>query len=86
MQGDEDGYARTYIVFPGYVYGTPSGPLYEAGIAKPTTILVPWLTDTCVRRGRAGTLNGGKTAWASVHVHDSACLLNLQPYSMRGRG
>ncbi|RPD68444.1 NAD-P-binding protein [Lentinus tigrinus ALCF2SS1-7] len=72
VQADEDGYARTYIVVPGYVYGAPSGPLYDAGIAKKTTILLPWLADVFARRGRAGVLNGGKNAWANVHVHDNA--------------
>ncbi|KAI0682657.1 hypothetical protein C8T65DRAFT_596423, partial [Cerioporus squamosus] len=72
VRADEDGYARTYIVVPGYVYGTPSGPLYDAGIAKKTTILLPWLADVFARRGRAGVLGGGKNAWANVHVHDNA--------------
>ncbi len=62
---------------PGYVYGTPSGPLYDAGIAKKTTILMPWLADVFVRRGRAGVLGGGKNAWANVHVQDSTSLQHL---------
>ncbi len=74
VKADEDGYARTYIIKPGYVYGTPSGPLYDAGIAKKTTIMLPWLADVFARRGRAGVLGGGKNVWASVHVHDSTCL------------
>ncbi|TFK78447.1 NAD-P-binding protein [Polyporus arcularius HHB13444] len=74
VKADEDGYARTYIIKPGYVYGTPSGPLYDAGIAKKTTIMLPWLADVFARRGRAGVLGGGKNVWACVHVHDNAGL------------
>ncbi|KAI0682662.1 NAD(P)-binding protein [Cerioporus squamosus] len=72
VKADEDGYARTYVVLPGYVYGTPSGPLYDASIAKKTTIMLPWFADVFARRGRAGVLGGGKNAWATVHVHDNA--------------
>ncbi len=72
---DSDGYATTYILLPGIIYGRPTGPLFDgpAPIARGTMSQIPWLAGPFVQRGRAAVNVVGKGAgrWPNVHVDDS---------------
>ncbi|RDX57050.1 NAD-P-binding protein, partial [Lentinus brumalis] len=74
---DTEGYARTYIVAPGIIYGFPSGPLFEAGVAKRNMNQVSWYAEAFLARGRAGVVGKGACIWADVHIDDTAELLYL---------
>ncbi|KZT66771.1 NAD(P)-binding protein [Daedalea quercina L-15889] len=69
---DEQGYARTYIVIPGIVYGIARGPVFEAGISKPISINIPGLIKASLDRKRSGMVGPGKAVWPYVHIDDVA--------------
>ena len=81
ISGDTDGYALSYLVFPGAIFGTASGPLFDAGISKPHSIVIPWLADAFLKRGRAGVVGSGANLWPDVHIEDSKSSIALQPSS-----
>ena len=66
------GYARTYIITPGLVYGLASGTVFDAGIAKQTSIQIPSLIRAALDRKRSGMIGHGKAVWPNVHVDDGA--------------
>lgn len=71
ISGDTEGYARSYLVFPGLIFGTATGPLYDAGISKTTSIAIPLMADAFYKRGRAGIVATGASIWPNVHIDDS---------------
>ncbi|KAI0701878.1 NAD-P-binding protein [Cerioporus squamosus] len=77
IAADTEGYARTYIVAPGIIYGFPSGPLFEAGVAKRNMDQVSWYAKAFLARRRAGVVGKGACIWADVHIDDTAELLYL---------
>lgn len=76
---DAEGYVRASIVVPSQVYGTASGPLFDAGISKRTSIALPLLAEAFAKRGRAGIVGAGKTVWQHVHWEDSTSLCSSSP-------
>ena len=74
ISADTDGYARTYLVFPGVIYGLGHGPLYDAGISNRHSISVPWFGRAFLKRGRAGVVGKGACIWPNVHIDDSEYL------------
>ncbi|TFK78737.1 NAD(P)-binding protein [Polyporus arcularius HHB13444] len=73
-KADSEGYVRTYLVLPSAVVGYGEGPLYEAGISKRPSVLVPLLAEIAAKRGRPGVMGSGKNIWAIIHVEDNADL------------
>lgn len=74
LAADEEGYARTYIVVPSVIYGLAAGPLFDAKIANPHSVMVPALITSSIDRGRAGYVGEGKNFWPHVHIQDTADL------------
>jgi nucleoside-diphosphate-sugar epimerase len=72
LAADEEGYVRTYIVVPSVIYGLASGPLFDAKIANPHSVMVPALITSSIDRGRAGFVGEGKNFWPHVHIQDTA--------------
>ncbi|KAI0661779.1 NAD-P-binding protein [Cubamyces menziesii] len=70
----EGGYARTHIVMPSVVYGVATGPLVDAGVTNPHTIIVPIFVRGALRRGSVGVLDKGASRWGNVHIDDLADL------------
>ena len=70
---DADGYATTYIVLPGIIYGRPTGPLFDgpAPISRGTMMQIPWLAGPFVKRGRPAVVGKGAGRWPNVHIDDS---------------
>ncbi|KAI0331859.1 NAD-P-binding protein [Cubamyces sp. BRFM 1775] len=70
----EDRYARTHIVMPSVVYGVAKGPLVDAGVMNPHTIIVPIFVRGALKRGNVGVMGKGITRWGNVHIDDLADL------------
>ncbi|PIL35406.1 hypothetical protein GSI_02132 [Ganoderma sinense ZZ0214-1] len=71
---DADGYATTYVVLPGIIWGRPAGPLFDgpAPIARGSMVQIPWLAAPYVQRGRPGVVGKGAGRWPNVHIDDNA--------------
>ncbi|KAH9930926.1 NAD(P)-binding protein [Fomitopsis serialis] len=69
---DEEGYARTYLISPGMVYGIASALIHDAGIAKRFSIQIPGLVKPALARRRGGMVGPGKAVWPHAHVDDVA--------------
>ncbi|KAI0668324.1 NAD-P-binding protein [Trametes maxima] len=72
VAADVDGYARTHVIMPSIIYGVGTGPLFDAGIANPHTIVVPMLMRAALQRGSVGILGKGASRWGNVHLSDTA--------------
>ncbi|KAI0635602.1 NAD-P-binding protein [Trametes polyzona] len=70
VAADQDGYVRSHIVLPGYIYGVAKGPLFDAGISNAYTILTPLLSRIALQHGKVAVLNKGVSVWANVHIDD----------------
>ncbi|OSC98271.1 NAD-P-binding protein [Trametes coccinea BRFM310] len=75
INADEKGkFAGTHIVTPTLVYGLGHGPLFDAGVANPLTVLVNLFVRAAVKRGTVGVKDGSRGVWQNVHIDD---LVNL---------
>ncbi|KAI0729696.1 hypothetical protein C8Q72DRAFT_296216 [Fomitopsis betulina] len=74
ISADEEGYARTYIISPALVYGVASGTVFDAGIAKRISMMIPSSIRSAIDRKRSATVGPGKAVWSYVHVDDVADL------------
>ncbi|EPS96185.1 hypothetical protein FOMPIDRAFT_1032505 [Fomitopsis schrenkii] len=74
ISADEEGYARTYIIAPGIIYGLGSGTVFEAGIAKRVSIQIPSIIKAALDRKCSGVVGPGKAVWPHVHLDDVADL------------
>ncbi|KAA1476179.1 NAD(P)-binding protein [Dentipellis sp. KUC8613] len=72
VAADKAGYARTYIVLPGTVYGLASGKLVDIGIMNRHSIQIPFLIKSSLDRAHAGVIGEGKNIWPHAHVDDVA--------------
>ncbi|KAA1475300.1 NAD(P)-binding protein [Dentipellis sp. KUC8613] len=77
VAADKAGYARTYIILPGVVYGPVSGKLVDAGIVHRHSMLLPFLIKAGLDRGQGGIIGAGKNIWPAVEVNETADLLLL---------
>ena len=68
VEADAAGYVRAYIVVPGIIYGRPSGPLFDAGIAKRNMAQVAGFAQMFLLRGRAGVMGTGASIWADIQL------------------
>ncbi|TFY71385.1 hypothetical protein EVG20_g1597 [Dentipellis fragilis] len=74
VAADKAGYARTYIILPGVVYGLASGKLVDAGIMNRRSMLGPLLVKAGLSRGQGGVIGEGKNLWPAVEVNETADL------------
>ncbi|PAV17650.1 NAD-binding protein [Pyrrhoderma noxium] len=74
VAADEEGYARTYIIFPSTVYGIAKNRLTESGLQNPYSIQIPYLIRAALDRGQGGVVGLGKNMWPNVHIDDQADL------------
>ncbi|KZV73219.1 NAD(P)-binding protein, partial [Peniophora sp. CONT] len=66
------GYVKTFTIYPPTVWGAPSGPLFEAGIAHVGSIQLPLSIKTSIGRGQGGVVGEGLNVWNHAHVDDTA--------------
>nr|VWP01140.1 G protein beta subunit (G protein beta subunit 1) [Ganoderma boninense] len=71
---DTDGYATTYIMLPGIVWGRPTGPLFDgpAPISRGNMLQLTWIAAPYVQRGRPGVVGKAAGRWPNVHIDDNA--------------
>lgn len=74
VAADEEGYARTFIIFPSTVYGIAKNGLTESGLQNPYSIQIPYLIRAALDRGQGGVVGLGKNMWPNVHIDDQADL------------
>ncbi|KAJ7581529.1 hypothetical protein C8J56DRAFT_1102765 [Mycena floridula] len=67
VRADQEGYVKTHIVAPGFIYGTARGIVAASGAQKTRNWVFPQLFSFAFERGEAGVLGEGKNQWA----HDS---------------
>ncbi|OBZ72502.1 Uncharacterized protein C2A9.02 [Grifola frondosa] len=74
VQADKEGYAKTYIVLPGTIYGIASGPLFDAQISNRHSMQIPALIKASLARKQGAMVGLGKAIWPSVYIDDAADL------------
>ncbi|KAJ7167992.1 hypothetical protein C8R46DRAFT_1270737 [Mycena filopes] len=84
VEADEQGYAETYIVLPGLVFGAPNGILAREGVQNPANLGVGALINVAFARGAAGMRGEGKNIIGVVDVTEVADLVELV-YNSIGR-
>lgn len=73
------GYVKTFTIYPPTVWGAPSGPLFDAGIAHVGSIQLPLSIKTSIGRGQGGVVGEGLNVWNHAHVDDSTCIFSSVP-------
>lgn len=68
---DSPGYAKTYIILPSTIFGTPSNALTKAGIQNTHSIQLPFLIKASIGRGQGGVVGKGAAKWNYVSNADS---------------
>ncbi|KAL1940276.1 hypothetical protein VTO73DRAFT_9228 [Trametes versicolor] len=74
VEADVEGYAHTHIIFPATIYGIAEGALFDAGVAHPHSVQLPYLIKAALARKAAGIVGMENALWPNVHIHDVADL------------
>ncbi|KAJ4490122.1 NAD-binding protein [Lentinula aciculospora] len=77
ISGDAQGYLRSYIILPSTVWGTATGPLFDAKISNPHSVQIPYSARAALARGQGGMLTEGKNEWPIVEIHELGDLYSL---------
>ncbi|KAJ7167990.1 hypothetical protein C8R46DRAFT_1270735, partial [Mycena filopes] len=77
VEADKQGYAETYIVIPGLVFGTPRGILARERVQNQTNLALTALIRASFARGAAGMRGEAKNIIAVVDVTEVADLVEL---------
>jgi nucleoside-diphosphate-sugar epimerase len=72
LAADKEGYVRSYLIYPSIIYGLATGPIFDAKLANPHSVMVPVLVKAAIDRGRSGMVGNGKNVWPLVHILDTA--------------
>ncbi|KAJ3746688.1 hypothetical protein DFH05DRAFT_971586 [Lentinula detonsa] len=70
VAGDAEGYVNSYIILPSTVWGTPTGPLFDAKISNAHSIQIPYCARAALARGQGGMLTEGKNVWPIVEINE----------------
>ncbi|KZV75323.1 NAD(P)-binding protein [Peniophora sp. CONT] len=68
----KEGYVKTFIVYPPTIWGEPTGPFFESGLAHVGSIQTPLAVKTSLGRGQGGVVGEGLNVWNHVHISDTA--------------
>ncbi|VDB86894.1 unnamed protein product [Peniophora sp. CBMAI 1063] len=74
LEGDTEGYVRSYIVLPSTVWGILTGKLVDAGIANSHSIQIPAAIKASIRKGQGAMIGLGENEWLHVEIHELADL------------
>ncbi|KAF8625571.1 hypothetical protein AX15_005331 [Amanita polypyramis BW_CC] len=77
IEASARGFVKTYIILPGTIYGTASGPLIDLGLQNPHSQQIPELVEVSLHRQQGGMVGQGKNMWPNVHISDVADLFIL---------
>ncbi|TFK40452.1 hypothetical protein BDQ12DRAFT_711156 [Crucibulum laeve] len=72
LNADKEGYLKSYIITPGTVFGTPSGPLVDLGIQNTHSIQFPYFIRAAIDRKQGGYIGAGKNVWCAADVDETA--------------
>ncbi|KZV61170.1 NAD(P)-binding protein [Peniophora sp. CONT] len=72
VEAGKAGYVKTYTVYPPTVWGAPSGPFFESGLAHVGSIQLPLSIKTSIARGQGGIVGDGLNVWNHAHIADVA--------------
>ncbi|ORY28971.1 hypothetical protein BCR39DRAFT_559271 [Naematelia encephala] len=70
IEADKKGWCRSYIIFPGTIWGKGTGSLFGSGISNPYSKQIPMAVQASLDRGRAGMIGKGLNYWVHVHIDD----------------
>ncbi|KAF9035283.1 hypothetical protein BJ165DRAFT_1511132 [Panaeolus papilionaceus] len=74
IAGDVEGYIKSYIIVPGYIFGHATGKVVDLGITNRFSIDVPFMITPPLKRKRGGFIGTGENVWPAVEVHEVADL------------
>ncbi|KAJ7581520.1 hypothetical protein C8J56DRAFT_1168984 [Mycena floridula] len=77
VKADQEGYVKTHIVVPGFIYGKAIGKVADSGAQKIRTGVFPAICAFAFLRGEAGLLGEGKNEWAHVEISEVSDLVVL---------
>ncbi|KAJ7134065.1 hypothetical protein C8R43DRAFT_1205642 [Mycena crocata] len=77
VEGDKEGYVKTYIVLPGTIYGLATGTIATAGAHNTRNQLLVNFCNMGVNRKEAFFVGEGKNEWTHVEVNELADLILL---------
>ncbi|KAL0063875.1 hypothetical protein AAF712_009229 [Marasmius tenuissimus] len=70
INADEEGYAKTYIVAAGIIYGVARHPLVVPGISNPRSLFFRLLVPTAIKRGNGIAIGKGENTWLIVSIDE----------------
>ena len=65
LDADKRGACRSYIIFPGTVWGQANGLLFDKGISNTFSQQIPGMIRWAIERGNPGYV--GKGQWSRLH-------------------
>ncbi|KAJ8074285.1 hypothetical protein PM082_012595 [Marasmius tenuissimus] len=77
INADEEGYAKTYIVAAGIIYGVARHPLVVPGISNPRSLFFRLLVPTAIKRGNGIAIGKGENTWLIVSIDEVADFYEL---------
>ncbi|KAJ2933382.1 hypothetical protein H1R20_g3697, partial [Candolleomyces eurysporus] len=77
VNADKEGYVKAYLVTPGTVFGTATGPLVDLGIQNKFSMQVPFFVKAALARKRGGYIGAGKNVWSAASLSDTANLFTV---------
>ncbi|KAJ7581591.1 hypothetical protein C8J56DRAFT_895195 [Mycena floridula] len=77
VQADQQGYVKTHIVVPGFIYGVATGKVAESGIQNTRNTIGVGFFSFAFERGEAGMLGDGKNECSHVEISEISNLVVL---------
>ncbi|KAF9485805.1 NAD(P)-binding protein [Pholiota conissans] len=74
VEADKAGYVKTYIITPGTVFGSPSGPLVDLKVQNEHSQQIPYFIKPSIARKQGAYIGKGLSTWSAVDVEDTADL------------
>ena len=78
---DEEGYVRSYILYPPCVWGVRRGALIDAGVSKVLSPALDGMAQLSIALGKSALIGRGLNKWAHVEVHERTYLSRTTPGS-----
>lgn len=66
----EEGYVKTWLVFPSTIWGIADSIFVKEGLQKPNSVQIPGRIELAVKLGRAVYVGKGQNLWSHVHIDE----------------
>lgn len=73
VEAGKASYVKTFIIYGPTIWGEPTGPLFESGLAHASSNQLPLAIKTSVGRGQGGVVGEGLNIWNHAHIADGEC-------------